>query len=516
MADTVIDSGTTTPLMSSSLHGRQEIFSDEEQVTEDNIVDIIQKAMLIHEGNRVQEDYLWNYYKGLQPSLFRVKTVRPEITSHIVENRASEIVNFKVGYLCGNSEAIQYISKGKNNSDDSVSEGVARLNDFMNYEDKPTKDKTLFDWNHICGIAYRMIMPDSETNPGITDECPFEIYTLDPRNTFVVKRNNIEKTPLLGVNYIIRQDDGVTVYSAYTKNMCYTIEENKIVKITPHFMGDIPIIEYPLNQEKMGAFEVVITLLDAMNQTACERQEGVEGFIQALLKFHNVKIDSTQYEQLRQEGAIQFEDVAPDKKADVDYIHLDLDQTQIQKLVDYQHQAVLEICGMPSMSNGATSDSSNNGAVIMKNGWQVAESRATNTENQFKVCEKKLIEIALRICDSKLKTPLGITPMNVKTQFTRRNYEDIQSKSQVLTTMLTCTDKNGIQNIDPKLAYEHCGMFVDAERAYIQSKEFKEKQIAENEKKAKELSASAQANMQESSNIDGTNANPLQQTSVTT
>ena len=86
MADTVIDSGTTTPLMSSSLHGRQEIFSDEEQVTEDNIVDIIQKAMLIHEGNRVQEDYLWNYYKGLQPSLFRVKTVRPEITSHIVEN----------------------------------------------------------------------------------------------------------------------------------------------------------------------------------------------------------------------------------------------------------------------------------------------------------------------------------------------------------------------------------------------------------------------------------------------
>ena len=51
-------------------------------------------------------------------------------------------------------------------------------------------------------------------------------------------------------------------------------------------------------------------------------------------------------------------------------------------------------------------------------------------------------------------------------RFTRRNYENIQSKAQVLTTMLA-NDK-----IHPRLAFEHCGMFVDAELAYKESMEY--------------------------------------------
>ncbi len=48
-----------------------------------------------------------------------------------MENWANKIVNFKVGYLCG--EPIQYISR---NGDERVVESINRLNELMFAEDK--------------------------------------------------------------------------------------------------------------------------------------------------------------------------------------------------------------------------------------------------------------------------------------------------------------------------------------------------------------------------------------------
>ena len=67
---------------------------------------------------------------------------------------------------------------------------------------------------------------------------------------------------------------------------------------------------------------------------------------------------------------------------------------------------------------------------------------------------------------------------DVETHFTRRNYENIASKAQVLSTMLN----NG--KIHPELAFQHCGMFADPESAYLQSKTWWEEQERKAEEKA--------------------------------
>ena len=56
-------------------------------------------------------------------------------------------------------------------------------------------------------------------------------------------------------------------------------------------------------------------------------------------------------------------------------------------------------------------------------------------------------------------------------EFTRRNYENVQSKSQVLVTMLDNP------KIHPLLAFTHCGMFTDPEKAYTLSKEYYDEQM---------------------------------------
>ena len=62
----------------------------------------------------------------------------------------------------------------------------------------------------------------------------------------------------------------------------------------------------------------------------------------------------------------------------------------------------------------------------------------------------------------------ALTLADIETKFTRRNYENILIKSQVLNTMLM-NDK-----IDPSLAFIHCGMFSDPEDAAKMSKKYYE------------------------------------------
>lgn len=269
-------------------------------------------------------------------------------------------------------------------------------------------------------------------------------------------------------------DNGIVHYSCYSDHEYFEIVESHIIKAEPHILGDIPIIEYPLNIARIGAFELVIPLLDAINLTDSNRQDGVEQFIQALMLFHNVDISSDDYEKLREEGAIKFRDIDPQLKAEVSYLTSTLNQGETQTLVDHMYQTVLTICGMPNR-NGGTSTSDTGSAVIMRDGWSAAEARAKDSELMFKKSERIFLKLILNIC--KTLKGMDLKVCNIEIRFTRRNYENILQKAQVLDLML----KNS--KIHPRLAFEHCGLFVDSDLAYTLSAEYAEEQ----EKKAQEL-----------------------------
>lgn len=447
--------------------GRKKIFTDVTEITRDNVLEVLRKALITHWSNKADMEYLYAYYKGRQPVLNRQKEVRPEIKNTVVENRANEIVSFKVGYLMG--EPIQYVSRSDSKS---VADKITTLNGYCLSEDKAAKDKELADWFHICGTAYRMVLPDSVFERE-SDEAPFEIYTLDPRFAFVVYANSIGEPPVMGVKYIQRSDDAV-IYSIYTKDRYFEVEnQSMIVREEAQSLG-IPIIEYPANNARLGAFEIVLPLLDAINTVDSNRLDGVEQFVQALMLFHNVDIFGDDFAKLRDEGAIKFKDIDPQYKAEIKYLTSELNQSQTQTLVDHLYNTVLTICGMPNR-NGGTSTSDTGSAVIMRDGWSAAEARAKDSELMFKLSEKEFLKLVLRICSDLSDLELKLSDVEVR--FTRRNYENISQKATVLTTMLSNP------KIAPILAFTHCGMFSDPQLAYRMSMDYAEEQ----EKKAAEL-----------------------------
>lgn len=217
------------------MFGRRIIKTSVTEITEDNVVDVLNKAMATHSINRSEIDYLWKYYRGDQPILRRKKDVRPEICNKIVENRANEIVSFKVGYLCG--EPIQYVSR--KGGEEIVSQ-INALNEMMFAEDKAAQDQELVEWQMVCGTAYRLVLPDE---PGEEDEAPFELYTLDPRDTFVVYSNEIGNKPVMAVKYS-KDDDEIFHYSIYTENRYFHVDGDILnkEKSKPHALNMVPIL----------------------------------------------------------------------------------------------------------------------------------------------------------------------------------------------------------------------------------------------------------------------------------
>lgn len=442
--------------------GRKVIYTDVAEITESNVVEVLRKAYTVHLKNKIRMEYLYSYYKGNQPVLGRKKEVRPEICNRVVENRANEIVSFKVGYLMG--EPIQYVSRG---DDKAVAESVTRLNDYVSAEDKASKDKELAEWWHICGTAYRMVLPD-DADEREEDEAPFEIYTLDPRYSFVIRFNGLGTPVVMGVKYVT-MEDGTLIFSCYTANHFYEIDNTWGIRKSEDQILGIPIIEYPMNTARLGAFEIVLPLLDAINNVDSNRLDGVEQFIQALMLFHNVDISSDDYTKLRQDGAIKFKDIDPQLKAEIKYLVEEMNQTQTQTLIDHLYDTILTICGMPNR-NGGSSTSDTGSAVIMRDGWSAAEARAKDSELIFKQSEKEFLKLTLRICRDLANLNLKLSQVEIR--FTRRNYENIQEKANVLTSMLNNN------KIAPILAFTHCGMFSDPQIAYAMSREYAEEQEA--------------------------------------
>ena len=434
---------------SKRLFGRKEIVIDIEHVNSSNIEAVMGDIESQIMAKAEEIDYLYNYYNGKQPILEKTKTIRPEINNKIVENNAKWIADFKASYLL--FEPIQYISR-KNEKD--ITDKLTKFNDFLLSLNKSALDKELATWLCICGEAYRMVLPSD-------GDVPFQLYTLDPRNTFVVYSNDYRKKPLLsGVVRVTAKGD--KYYDMYTDDLFIRTKGSKIIDVQPNMYKTSPIIRYGANLSNMGSFEPVITMLDALNNLNSNRLDAVEGFVQALLVLKGVTATQEEIDEMIYRLGLKIP-----VDADANYLTQELNQTQTQTLVDYLEQRVLEICCIPNR-NGGSSTSDTGVAVICRDGWQAAGVVAKEMEEMFKIGEGATIKLMLKFMREIEGTNLKFA--DIETKFTRRNYEDISSKAQVLATLL------GTGAIHPLLAIQRSELFTDPELAYKLCKEYQEEQ----------------------------------------
>lgn len=462
------------------LFGRRQLFTEFDRIDEGNVVKAIEQIKAEHNLNVAEIEYLERYLRGDQPILKRIKEIRGDILDNTVVNHALEIKTFWTSYSL--AEPIVYVSRKETKASTTA---VNKLNDYMYLAGKDAVDKSLFDDFTTCGVAYRFVYPNEEYT-GNSDKAPFITCSMKPNSTFVVYKHSAlrENKPVFAGS--IAKKDGKTVYDIYTPELHMTVVDDKVVSSETNAIGMIPIIEYTFNELRMGSFEPVLSMMDSRNVLESNRVEAVEQNVQHLTWFNNVTLDAADLERLNQQSRafIFTKSVDGQAPADIKTIMIELMQADQQVLANDLYRNILTITGLPSVGDGNTSDSSNNGSTLVRNGWEHAEGRAKDTATLFEESDKKFLAIVISICQKLAGLKLSLT--DVKGKFTRRNYSDVQSKMTVLTTALGC-DK-----IHPKMAYQTAGLFPDPEEAYSMGMAWmKSQQKTENDKTGGESSDSA-------------------------
>ena len=456
------------------LKGRREIFTDVKEITKENISKVLADAFKVHLLNVTEIKYLQEYERGVQPILNRIKEVRPEINNRIVENHAAEITAFKVGYVFGSP--ITFVQRASvdigNDNGEKDDKKLAILNEMMFEEGKAAQDQVLGKDISVCGIGYRIVLP-KKVKDGIS---AFSILRLNPTNAFVVKFNDIFKKTALGVSYVQLSDDSYRV-GAYTDNTYFELEGDdleslKVVSTKPNMVGIQPIVEYKNDDERMGCFERVISLLDALNEATSDRLNGLAQFVQSILWMNNCEIDNEQMEQLKDKLGMLTKS-EPGNPASVEYLTATLDQAQTQTLIDYLYEQILQIAGVPGREQSTGGNTGQ--AIMLSNGWQIAETHARSVEQTFTESERQMLKVVLKILSiTETSEVADIKLSDIDVKFSRNRTDSMLVKTQALNNLLQA-------GVHPLIALTQCSMFSDPQGVWNDSKPYMGKWLYDTE-----------------------------------
>lgn len=443
-------------------YGRKIAYANYSEVTEDNVVQIAAVGLSTLNWNRSAIRYLYDYYKGDQPSLYRTKTVRDDINNPVVENHAFEIVSFQNGQTYG--EPVQCVAL---RNDAKVNDGVDRLNNYNRNAGKEVADIESGEYTSAVGQGYKAIQRTRGK------AIPYRIISLDPMNTIIVYSLET-KEPLLSLQ-VLKDSKNEQYLHCFSETHEYKIknstlqilevDENVAKRSRLHVFGGIPIVEYPNNAARLSDIELVISLLDGINEIQSNRVDDIAQNVQSYFKFVNCDIDRESFESMKQAGAIVVQSNAMNGAvADVGVITQSLDQNGTQVAKEDIYENALDILAMPNREGNTGGDTA--GAVQLRNGWDMARQRANLKDPFIASADKRLNKVALNVIRiAKGENECPIDELDYEVHIVHSPTDNLLVKAEALDILLRV-------GIHPLVALKVCGLWADCEKVYTQSKEY--------------------------------------------
>lgn len=431
-------------------YGRKIAYTNVSQITPDNIVAVVGSCIGCFNYNKTVIEYLWNYYKGDQPVHYREKTANEDINNRVSENHAYELVQFKVGQTYG--EPIQFISR---RDDDAINKAVDELNDYMADANKQEKDIKAGEWQSATGTSFKAIQFTGDK------ELPFRIVAPNPINTFIIYNESTEE-PMLAVQEL-KDETGEHYKLCYTKSHECKLKNGKVLDWKLHGFGDIPIVEYPNNHERLSDIELVIDLLDAINNMQSNRMDSIQQFVEYWVKFVNCEIDKETFEEMKLSHALTVKSNNKDNKADVEIMTQELNQSESQVAKKDLWDNALAILAIPNKEGNTGGDTQ--GAVELRNGWDFSKTRTKLKDPVVKSAEKRIAKVVLNVIRVKGKEELKIGIRDFDVQINHSPTDNLVVKCQALQYLLQC-------GIHPLVAIKTVGLWGDAEKTFLESQPY--------------------------------------------
>ena len=427
-------------------YGRKKIILEYDEVTPDNVVEVLQKAIPWHSRNITDCEYLISYFLGDQDILRRPAPETSTINNKVVVNLAFSITREIVGYTYGNPAEFTQKDVGQRTDTETLSDVMSKAGSYL-------KDTITAIYNSICGVGYEITLPNEQITKDFVPSNPIKIESLHPSNTFCVFSNKIGNPQIMSCNIIHSDTEGDT-YVCYTDDYVMTVSNYLAnIQVERNVIGLDPITMFPNSIFLTGDWEQALSVLNAENTIASDSLNDIEGTIRSLLVLLNAEFEDEDesLKNIKLKRLLTL--VGPQgQSVDAKFISPQIDSSSIENIRKYLEKVRNIITGIPDRQTASGGDTGT--AVLNRNGWTDIEIVAKLKELFFKEAKQKQVDIAVKILKLLGLVSQEMDSSNVNISIGRHTNDNLQTKAQAFATLVAtgelatidCLEMSGLTN----------------------------------------------------------------------
>lgn len=260
----------------------------------------IVKAYIEKHAKRIRRySYLENLYKGFHNIYQQPEKESWKPDNRLVANFPRYITDTFMGYAYGNPIK-------KSHEDEAINEA---LKNFDRDNEITDHDFELFKNVCIYGHAFEYLYQDEERRTKMT--------VVKPDEMFVVYDDTVKHRALFAVRYGYHDTDGDlstkdrwgNLYGEIlTRNSIERFEKGVKVpgEVYENPYGYIPVVEYKMNEERIGLYEPITGLTEEYNHTISEKANDVDAFAEAYLAILGAEVDEDGVQRIRDDRVINI------------------------------------------------------------------------------------------------------------------------------------------------------------------------------------------------------------------
>lgn len=350
-------------------------------------------------------------YKGKTPILSRVFADDNKLNNKLVNDYRGDIVDTVTGYVFGHP-INRDIDKNKYNEAayDLVKDV---LDEFSIRNSLDDVDSEVGKMSSICGYGVKLLYINEDGEEAVTSLSPWEcifINGLALRHYTVKDGNNEIKRVEVYDNKFVREYEKHQVDGDFV-----------LVNEFAHLFGAIPLIKYKNNEEEMGDFEKVESLIDAYERVVSDVQNEAEELRLAYMLYYGLDVTSETLKKARQTGGFTLQE---DEK--IEFLTKDINIDFIKDHKATLDENIYKFAKVPNLSD--ENFAGNSSGVSLKFKLQGLENKAIVKERKFNSADRQMYKALQAPWNAK---GIQVHYIDIFNTFTRNLPADIAAEAEL-------------------------------------------------------------------------------------
>ena len=342
---------------------------------------MIQRYIQKHRQEEQHLEMLYDYYKGNTAITKRTMIDPSKPNNRIVNPYATYISDTFTGYFLG--EPVTY-NCGENE------ELLERITDLFNYNDEAAVNAELAKDASIFGVAYELLYTDENAD--------IRFRKIDPIKAIPIYDNTLEEDLLYFIRYYdnvdIMTDRKTTYVEVYSRDsICYYKDDSgfMLLEERPHAFKAVPINVYQNNQEELGDYENVISLIDAYDAITSDSINEFNYFSDCYLALYGMSgTEAEDIAAMKEQRVMLLE-----TDARAEWLTKQINDTYVENLKNRLDTQIHKFSRCPAMTDD--NFAANASGVAMKYKLMGIETATSKKERAFKKALQRRIELICNI-----------------------------------------------------------------------------------------------------------------------